>query len=173
MQTHLLCDRTSQSQQRFLAKLTVLFPAETESHGFMCITECALFVLFYDSQPPLFTATVHNHKSLLLFCHSSLPLRSTLPSLSVQSFFTQPKLSLAPLLPPNENTTWCELKIVFPCCLPPAEVPDQKNTSSNCLRWWRAYGNISVHTQYKPCHSSSLKFSDWPQWITVIVRTLD
>lgn len=64
--------------------------------------------------------------------------------------------SLAPLLLPWQwkHNIYYELKIVFPCCLSPAGFPDQKNQSSNCLRWWGAYGNISVYIQFKPYISS-------------------
>lgn len=44
-----------------------------------------------------------------------------------------------------ENIPYCELKTIFPCHLPAAGLPDQKNESSNSLRWWGVHGNISLN----------------------------
>lgn len=101
----------------------------------------------------------HNHRNLLPLCHSSPPSGINYP-LCLFSFSSH-NLHYCPNDLPmpyyfhsgNETITYCELKTIFPCCLPPAEFPDQKNESSNSLRWWGVYGNISVHIQYKPYRS--------------------
>lgn len=129
---------------------------------------------FYASLGFVFIFPLKNHsyhsflpwlviKRISRFCHSSPPLKLNSPSLLVDY-----------LLPPSWTTAWprrsypisstlslekvthCELKIIFPCCLPPAGLPEQKNKSSNSLRWWGVNGNISVYIKLKPHEHTSL-----------------
>lgn len=101
-------------------------------------------------------------KRISRFCHSSPPLKSNSPSLLIHHLlppswtntWPRPSCHVSSTLTGKIHTLWTKDRL--PCCLPPAGLPEQKNKSSNSLRWWGVNGNISVYITFKPHEHTSL-----------------